>query len=248
MPEMKSDSIKVIDFGLQNYGETLSIQKQLFQNLVDSKKEGKIGQEYLLIGEHPDVITLGRRANEGNVLISESTLREKGVEIYHISRGGDVTFHCPGQIIMYPIIDLERHGLGVKDYVEKLEESVIRLLNLYDVKGERIEGATGVWVKNKGQVERKISAIGVKCSRYCTMHGLSLNVTNSVTGFSMINPCGFTDKGITTLAHEIKNHHSILEEGEVEAINLDIKKVKQELSDIFFSLIFPFKEVFHLPE
>lgn len=125
------------------------------------------------------------------------------MDCYHVERGGDVTYHGPGQLVAYPILDLERHHLGVKDYVGLIEEAVIQTIALYGIRGERVDGASGVWIGAKTSDERKICALGVKCSRFCTMHGLALNVNTSLDGFSIINPCGFVDRGVTSMAREI---------------------------------------------
>ena len=230
--------MKVIDFGIKRYEEVLNHQEGLFTQLIEAKKRGDKGEEYVMIGEHYPVITLGRRAKESNVLLNETELKERGVKAYHIGRGGDVTYHGPGQMIVYPIIDLERHKLGVKEFVSRMEEAVIRLLDRYGIEGERVDGATGVWLGKGSDKERKICAMGIKCSRYCTMHGLALNVTTDLKGFSMINPCGFQDKGVTSLNQEIGDR--------TEA--LDIKEVKKEFLDIFLGLIFPFDKVFDFTE
>lgn len=218
--------IKIIDFGLEEYAKIYHLQKALFTNLIDEKLNNRFKNEYLLLGEHFPVITCGRRADQGNILYSEKDLKRIKIDIFNIERGGDVTFHGPGQLIAYPIIDLNVHKLTVKGYVEVLEEAVIRLLLKYGIKGGRIEGATGVWIGKGSSLERKICAIGVKCSRFCTMHGLALNINTDLSGFSMINPCGFKDKGVTSMAKELKT-------------TLDFTTVKQEFSDIFLSLIFP---------
>ena len=196
--------MEIKDFGLKDYKEILEWQVNLFNDLVATKKN-KVDKksEYILIGEHYPVITLGRRAKESNLLFPELYLNEKGIYVYHIGRGGDVTYHCPGQLISYPIIDLESHNLGVKDYVNLLEESVIKLLSEYGINGERVEGATGVWLGKGSSLERKICAIGIKCSHFCTMHGLALNVNADLSGFSLINPCGFIDKGVTSIEKEL---------------------------------------------
>ena len=225
--------MKIIDFGLGDYAEILRLQQTLFEKLITGKREGKSEEEKILVGEHPPVITLGRKAKEKNVLISENRLSQIGIPLFHVGRGGDVTYHCPGQLIIYPIIDLERHGLGVKDYVNVLEESVINLLSKYGIKGERVEGATGVWIDKGKTSERKICAIGIKCSRFCAMHGLALNVNSDLSGFSLINPCGFQDKGVTSMQKEIEKE-------------LDLKKIKEDFLHIFLSLIFPFEESLHL--
>ena len=226
---------EIIDFGLKNYGEILDFQTRLFNNLVINKKEGRPEKEYILLGEHTPVITLGRRAKEDNILATSEILKSRGIEIFHIGRGGDVTYHCPSQLIVYPILDLELHSLGVKSYIHVLEETIIRLLNHYGIKGERVDGATGVWI-DKGTIEeRKICAIGVKCSRFCTMHGLALNVNSDLRGFSMINPCGFQNKGVTSIEKEIGK-------------KVDMDKVKERFLHIFLGLIFSFEEILDLPE
>lgn len=230
--------MKVIDFGIKRYEEVLSHQERLFTQLIESKKRGDEGEENVMIGEHYPVITLGRRAKESNVLLNQIELKERGIKTYHIGRGGDVTYHGPGQMIVYPIIDLERHKLGVKEFVSRMEEAVIRLLDRYGIEGERVDGATGVWLGKGSDKERKICAMGIKCSRYCTMHGLALNVTTDLKGFSMINPCGFQDKGVTSLNQEVGDR----------AEALDIKEVKKEFLDIFLGLIFPFEKVFDFTE
>lgn len=247
MPDKIDFGIEILDFGIKEYGKVLSLQKNLFNNLVESKKEGQTGKEFILIGEHYPVITLGRRANENNVLISPQILLNQGVELFHVGRGGDVTFHCPGQMVVYPILDLEKHGLGVKDYVNILEESIIQLLEKYGINGERIEGATGVWIGKGTAHERKICAIGIKCSRFCTMHGLALNVTNDIAGFSMINPCGFVNKGVTSLVieSEKKMNEKLIENSQepkesTQKLFVIPEKVKKDFLDIFLRLIFSF--------
>lgn len=196
-------SLKIIDEGIKDYGEMLAKQREIFSAMVENKKLGlPIDEEYLFLVEHNPVVTLGKHAKGNNVLFSEEMLRDRGVEVFHIERGGDVTYHGPGQLVAYPIIDLELHHLGVKDYVNLLEETVIRTIAEFGVKGERVPGASGVWIDVGTPFERKICALGVKCSRFITMHGLALNVNTDLSGFSLINPCGFTDKGVTSLARE----------------------------------------------
>lgn len=225
--ELAHETMEIVDFGVSDYSEILENQLNLFTALTGAKKaKTKVEKEYILIGEHHPVYTIGRRGKESNFLISESSLKDKGIEVFKIERGGDVTYHAPGQLIVYPILDLERHHLGVKDYVNILEESVIRFLRKYNVNGQRVEGATGVWIDKGNPTERKICAIGIKCSRYCSMHGLALNINTDLTGFSFINPCGFTDKGVTSLKEETSQV-------------FDMQKIKGEFLDIFLSLIFP---------
>ena len=222
---MKSENLNIIDVGVKDYGEMLEKQREIFSIMVEKKKLGQpIGDEYLFLVEHNPVVTLGKHAKTANVLFSEEMLRMRGVDLYHIERGGDVTYHGPGQLVMYPLIDLESHHLGVKDYVNMLEEAVILTLGEYGVKGERVQGASGVWIAASTAAERKICALGVKCSRFITMHGLALNVNTDLSGFNLINPCGFTDKGVTSIAKELGHF-------------CDMNDVKQKLSFHFKSLL-----------
>ena len=158
----------------------------------------------MLFCEHDPVLTIGKSGKDSNLLIPEARLQALGVSYYHINRGGDITYHGPGQITGYPIFDLETWHIGLKQYIYRLEETIIRFLALYGLKGERLEGATGVWLDPfvAGKA-RKICAIGVKSSRFVTMHGFALNINTDLNYFSLINPCGFTDKGVTSLAKEL---------------------------------------------
>lgn len=213
------------DEGFKDYGEMLEIQRVLFAEMVNRKKSGfQIEEEFMFLVEHNPVVTLGKHAKEDNVLFSEEMLRERGVEVFHIERGGDVTYHGPGQLVVYPIIDLELHHLGVKDYVNLLEETVINTISEFGVKGERVAGASGVWIDAGTVRERKICALGVKCSRFVTMHGLALNVNTDLSGFHLINPCGFADKGVTSLAQELRR-------------TLDMREVKEILVEKFTDLL-----------
>lgn len=215
----------VTDLGLRPYAEVWDMQKTLFSRMVERKKQHlPVEEEHLMIVEHLPVITFGKHAKEANLLASGDLLKSRGVDCFHIERGGDITYHGPGQIVIYPIIDLEKHKLGVKDYVSLLEECVIRTIAEYGIRGERVEGASGVWIGKGTPTERKICALGVKCSRFITMHGLALNVNTDLSGFSLINPCGFVDKGVTSMAAE---------KGEV----LDIAEVKRRLSTHFLNLL-----------
>ncbi len=218
-------AIEVRNLGVMAYGEAWRLQHTLFDEMVLIKKRGGVpSREYLLLVEHTPVVTLGKHAKESNVLVSESMLAARGVDCYHVERGGGVTYHGPGQLVAYPILDLERHHLGVKDYVGLIEEAVIQTIALYGIRGERVDGASGVWIGAGTSDERKICALGVKCSRFCTMHGLALNVNTSLDGFSIINPCGFVDRGVTSMAREIGR-------------DIDIELVKTQFSDIFIRLI-----------
>lgn len=177
-------------------------QLREFNLRVERKKlHLPLPDDIVLLVEHLPVYTLGRHGLSENLYISREALEARGVEFFEIDRGGDITYHGPGQLTAYPIIDLSRYGLGVKDYVTLLEECVIRTIASYGIKGERIEGKTGVWVGKGSGLERKISAIGIKCSRYITMHGVALNVGNDLSGFEGINPCGL-NMGVTSISKE----------------------------------------------
>lgn len=185
------------------YGEILEYQRREFDRRVELRKEGReLPEDLLIIAEHKPVITLGRHGREENLLLPARILSDRGIEVFHIERGGDITYHGPGQLTVYPIIDMKRLHLGVKDYVWLLEEAVINTVREYGIEGQRVDGATGVWIDAGKPSERKISAIGIRCSRHVAMHGLALNVGRDLSGFTAINPCGFTDKGVTSISLE----------------------------------------------
>ncbi len=218
-------TLHIIDEGKKQYAEMLAKQREVFSKMVDRKKNTlPIEEENIFFVEHLPVITLGKHAKEGNVLYNVEQLAGKGVELFHIERGGDVTYHGPGQLVAYPIIDLEYHHLGVKDYVALLEQAVILTIREFGIRGERVAGASGVWIESGTTRERKICALGVKCSRYITMHGLALNVNTDMEGFRLINPCGFIDKGVTSIAAELHKE-------------VDINKVKDILGKHFKNLL-----------
>ena len=192
-----------IDLRDAPYREVLDMQHDIFNRRVALRRDGlPAGDDYLITVTHQPVYTLGRHADPGNVLRRE-WLVARGAEVVEIDRGGDVTFHGPGQLVVYPIIDLQSRGMGIQTYVNLLEEAIIRTVGEYGIEAGRIDGATGVWIGCGTPAERKICAIGLRCSRFITMHGLALNVSTDLTWFSAINPCGFTDKGITTLYREL---------------------------------------------
>lgn len=198
------ESFSYQDLGRIVYAKALDIQTEKFNALLAAKAKGEKGRNELLFCEHNPVLTIGKSGKDSNLLIPEARLQALGVSYYHINRGGDITYHGPGQITGYPIFDLETWHIGLKQYIYRLEETIIRFLALYGLKGERLEGATGVWLDPfvTGKA-RKICAIGVKSSRFVTMHGFALNINTDLNYFSLINPCGFTDKGVTSLAKEL---------------------------------------------
>ncbi len=198
------ESFSYQDLGRIVYAKALDIQTEKFNALLAAKAKGEKGRNELLFCEHDPVLTIGKSGKDSNLLIPEARLQALGVSYYHINRGGDITYHGPGQITGYPIFDLETWHIGLKQYIYRLEETIIRFLALYGLKGERLEGATGVWLDPfVAGMARKICAIGVKSSRFVTMHGFALNINTDLNYFSLINPCGFTDKGVTSLAKEL---------------------------------------------
>lgn len=188
--------IEFRDLGSMEYKACWELQKQLF----DTVQQGHDG--YLLMVEHPPVYTLGKSGHAENLLIGEERLKGLGAEFYHIDRGGDITFHGPGQLVVYPILDLDRTGLSLREYIAALEEAVIKTVATYGIAAGRIEGASGVWIADNDRPPRKICAIGVRASRHVTMHGLALNVSTDLRWFENINPCGFSDRTATSIAAE----------------------------------------------
>jgi lipoyl(octanoyl) transferase len=209
-----SYSVKYEDIGLMDYKEAWDYQATIFKELIIGKKErgNESGSGTLIFVEHPHVYTLGKSGSENNLLLDYIQLRAKDAQFYRIDRGGDITYHGPGQIVGYPIFDLEVMKIGLKEYIFRLEEAVINTVGEFGLAGSRLEGGTGVWLEPevKGKA-RKICAIGVKASRYVTMHGFAFNVNTDLTYFSYINPCGFTDKGVTSLEKEIGKKQDINE-------------------------------------
>jgi len=209
------------DWGLIPYSEAFKRQKELFETAILQKSEKKKTQQTVVFCEHPHVITIGKNGSVSNLLFPENTLKEKQVELYPVDRGGDVTYHGPGQLVGYPIVDLEAFRIGLKTYIFLLEEIIIQLLDHYTLKGERLPGAAGVWIQvdNPHKV-RKICAIGVKSNRYVTMHGFALNISTDLSYFGLINPCGFKDKGVTSLERELN-------------CRIDLEQLKTRLKIIF---------------
>jgi lipoyl(octanoyl) transferase len=200
------NEVTYIDLGLKDYKETWDYQVELQQKIIEAKMEQDRGaiMNYLIFVEHPHVYTLGKSGKENNLLIQESLLKSIGAALYKIDRGGDITYHGPGQLVGYPILDLDSLGMGVKEYIYKLEQAVIETLANFNIPASRMEGATGVWLDTGNSVQaRKICAIGVKVSRSVTLHGFALNINTDLNYFSYINPCGFADKGVTSLEKEL---------------------------------------------
>lgn len=198
--------VEYIDLHLKDYKETWDYQQDVQNRLVRAKIAGNDsgGLPCLIFVEHPHVYTLGKSGRENNLLINSEFLASIGATYYKTDRGGDITYHGPGQLVGYPVFDLESLGIGVKKYIERLEESIIQTLMVFGITAARLTGATGVWIEPAdSRPVRKICALGVKVSRGITMHGFALNVTTDLRYFSYINPCGFTDKGVTSMEKEL---------------------------------------------
>ena len=209
-----SYSVIYKDIGQRDYKETWDYQAEVFNKIVENKKpEHATGVSVpmilpgvLIFVEHPHVYTLGKSGSQDNLLLDLIQLQAKDASFYRIDRGGDITYHGPGQIVGYPIFDLEAIKIGLKEYIYRIEEAIIRTVKEFGITASRLEGGTGVWLDPEipGKA-RKICAIGVKASRFVTMHGFAFNVNTDLTYFNYINPCGFTDKGVTSLEKELGN-------------------------------------------
>jgi lipoyl(octanoyl) transferase len=196
---------ELIDLGTLNYLDTWTKQQLLFEKLKEEKRTGKSSINYLLLVEHPHVYTLGRNGDKQNMLIDAIQLKAKNAEFIKVDRGGDITYHGFGQLVAYPIIRLDMFETGIKEYIWRLEEVIIQTVRKYGLNGERMNGAIGIWIDAETKAARKICAIGVRCSGFVTMHGFALNVNTDLNYFNYINPCGFIDKGVTSVEKEI-NH------------------------------------------
>ena len=192
--------VKIEDLGVKDYKQAWDYQLSLFNEKIERKKIGSSTKQHqLLLTEHPHVYTLGKSADKNNLLVNEGFLDSIGATSYSIERGGDITYHGPGQLVAYPIFDLEALSLGVKSYVQHIENVIIKTIAEYGIKGYLIDGKIGVWVKDKGE-EKKVAAIGIKCSRYVSMHGLALNVKTDLSMFNHIVPCGIPDKEVASIS------------------------------------------------
>jgi lipoyl(octanoyl) transferase len=223
------------DLGLIEYKHAWDYQEKCFNEIIETKLYNRSNEDQktivnrLLFCEHPHVYTLGKSGAQNNLLVNDDFLKKINATYFKINRGGDITYHGPGQIVGYPILDLEELNHSVKSYIHDLEQSVINLLKDYGIESTRMEGATGVWLDaDKPGKARKICAIGVKVSRYVTMHGFAFNVNTDLSYFNHINPCGFVDKGVTSMEKEL---------GEKQ----DMEKIKSELKkhiDLVFNVSF----------
>ncbi|GGD12571.1 lipoyl(octanoyl) transferase LipB [Hyunsoonleella pacifica] len=201
--------IELQDLGFKDYKDTWDYQEQLFKVIVDTKVKNRREdahletQNYFLFVEHPHVYTLGKSGDLSNLLLNEEQLKEKGASFYKINRGGDITYHGPGQIVGYPILDLENFFTDIHKYLRFLEEMIILTLDEYGLKAERSPGETGVWLDVGTPFARKICAMGVRASRWVTMHGFALNVNADLGYFDNIIPCGIRGKAVTSLNVEL---------------------------------------------
>ena len=212
------------DLGMTGYREAWDYQEVRFQKLVDYKRDSagrKSPPQYLLFCEHPHVYTLGKSGDADNLLISEDFLRKIRATYYKTNRGGDITYHGPGQIVGYPILDLEDLGIGLKGYIHLLEQIIIELLGSYGIPAAGREDATGVWLDaDQPAKARKICAIGVRSGRFVTMHGFALNVNTDLSYFSYIHPCGFQTGSVTSMEKELGG-------------TLDMDRTRDRLRDLF---------------
>ena len=235
------------DLGRMGYSECWDLQRSLFDRVLAVKRgvaamEGAeagtaaealadlSGHEagWLLTVEHNPVYTLGKSGKDENMLVPEAYLRSIGAEFFHIDRGGDVTFHGPGQIVGYPILDLEQLGIGLREYIDSIEEAIIGVCAEWVIEAGRVAGASCVWIDGDTPRARKICAIGVKSSRYVTMHGFALNVATDLRYFNHINPCGFVDRGVTSIEREV-GHAVDFEQVKMQVVKHLSEKLKIEI-------------------
>jgi lipoyl(octanoyl) transferase len=222
--------IQCKDLGLIDYKACWDYQEELFAESVNRKIAIRKGEEliepknHLLFVEHPHVFTLGKSGEETNLLLSKAQLEEQEISYYKINRGGDITYHGPGQVVGYPIFDLDQFFTDIHKYLRYLEEAIILMLSEYKIEAGRIDGLTGVWIGDGTDNPRKIAALGVKCSRWVTMHGFALNVNTDLDFFNKIIPCGIDDKAVTSMAFELGRK---VDESEVKA------RLKLHISNLF---------------
>ncbi len=229
----KNLQVELRDFGVKDYKEVWDLQEELFNKILTIKinnrllplDDRKFTPNYLLFVEHPHVYTLGKNGSDNNLLIDIKDLKANGVSFYKIDRGGDITYHGPGQIVGYPLLDLENFSLSLHKYVYNLEESIIKTLKDYNIKASRLDGASGVWLDVlDSRKTRKICAIGIKSSRWVSMHGFAFNINTQLKYYDYINPCGFTDKKATSMQKEI---------GQEMNINEVRDKLKKNIKEVF---------------
>ena len=218
---MKNKKIILRDIGKSSFSDAWEYQEDIFKKIIDQKIKNRSNENkmetnnFLIITEHDPVYTIGKSGDISNLLLNDDEMKTQGIEFYKINRGGDITYHGPGQIMGYPIIDLDNFFTDINLYLRKLEEVIINTLESYDLEGFAIKGETGVWVKDNNGLSKKVCAFGIRASRWVTMHGFSFNVNPELNYFKNIIPCGITDKGVTSVS-ELKNR--IIEMNEIKQI------------------------------
>jgi lipoyl(octanoyl) transferase len=226
---MQNKTITFRDLGVMDYKSCWEYQEDLFNTIIRQKVTNRdLSPElqtptsnYLLFVEHPHVYTLGKSGDEKHLLVNESQLKEKEASYYKINRGGDITYHGPGQLVAYPILDLDNFFTDIHKYLRLLEETIILTLKEYGIESERSKGETGVWIDPDDRLRaRKICAMGVRCSRWVTMHGWGFNVNSDLSYFNNIIPCGINDKAVTSLNKELGR-------------NVDMSEIKEKLKKNF---------------
>lgn len=216
--------VTYVELGLKEYKEAWDLQESLFAATIAQKIALRNGEteeptkNYVLFCEHPHVYTLGKSGDENHLLLDNQNLKSVGATFHKINRGGDITYHGPGQLVVYPIFDLDHFFSDIHKYLRYLEEAVIQTLAHYDIKGERFDGLTGVWIEPNTPRERKICALGVKCSRWVTMHGIGFNINSDLSYFNNIIPCGIQNKSVTSMQEEL-------------GFKLDFKEVSEVLKN-----------------
>ena len=226
---MKNNRIVVKDLGVLSYEDSWEHQKTIFDNIISQKiknrtlKKKNKTDNYLLIVEHKPIFTIGKSGDTSNLLLDTKQLKSKNVQFKKINRGGDITFHGSGQVVGYPILDLDNFFTDIGQYLRTLEEVIISSIGFFGLKGYRINGETGVWVKDKLNSDKKICAFGIKASRWVTMHGFALNVNTDLKYFDYIVPCGISDKGVTSLEETLNK-------------KITTKMVKQKIYENFARL------------
>ena len=219
---MKNKKIILRDIGKSSFSDAWEYQEDIFKKIIDQKIKNRSNENkmesnnFLIITEHDPVYTIGKSGDISNLLLNDDEMKTQGIEFYKINRGGDITYHGPGQIMGYPIIDLDNFFTDINLYLRKLEEVIINTLKSYDLEGFTIKGETGVWVKDNNGLSKKVCAFGIRASRWVTMHGFSFNVNPELNYFKNIIPCGITDKGVTSVS-ELKNR------------NIEMNEIKQIL-------------------
>ena len=214
-------SVVICDLGRAAYEPTWTLQQRIQNRLIDAKRSDPPEPipHVLLLVEHPPVYTLGKSGDAEHLLLSEDELADRGASFFHIDRGGDITFHGPGQLVGYPILDLDRFFTDLGRYLRTLEEIIIRTCADYGLKAGRVDGRTGTWIGPDARgPERKICAMGVRCSRWVTMHGFAFNINTDLDYFDHIVPCGISDRGVTSLAQEL-DHPADADEAQARVIH-----------------------------